>query len=308
MTQGPLPLILLAAKAHPEVKFRQHLWSFLEDWLKDKSPPMSAETIDQKLRAETGTFLEPFRLDDEDLRVATFLTMLAFTKPSPASRFRVVSSNTLGNAGGLVITRGGGTFYSERYSLGNNRLLSSNLRFFAPSMPPVGPFGSKVTDSLQATMRSDEKGLYLDFPVSLLQRVGWVHSNPELDLKKSFKPLISNSVIGPKSLSLASLKVKFTADENGLCLAITKPEALIRFSSYVVQGSLLQLKAENDFEIAVQLPKTAEGPAPVTIVAGDSFASDWMNVEGLGYPNLERTDITAISDWAFQHVHWVNLT
>jgi hypothetical protein len=269
---------------------------------------LSAETIDQKLRREVGTFLEPFRLDDEDMRVAIFLTMLAFANPSPVSRFRIVSSDTIGNTGGLVITRGGGTFYSERHSLGKNRLLSSNLRFFAPSMAPPGPFDSMFADKPEAIVRSDEKGFYVDLPVTILKRVGWVQKNPEIELKKIFKSLLENSVIGPKSLSLASLKVKFTADEGGLCLSITKPEALIRFSSYAVHGSFVQLKTESNFGIALELPKSVEGLAPVTVVAGDAFAAHWMNVKGFGFPDLERADIASIRDWAFHHVHWMNLT
>jgi hypothetical protein len=308
MTQGPLPLILLAAKDHPDTKFRNHLWLILDKWLDAKSPPINSDVISKKLLEQSGTLLEPFRIDDDDKRISIFLTKLAFVKKSPASRFRIVSSDTMGNDGGLVITRGGQSFYSERYALGSNRLVNSNLRFYAPSMSPMSPLRSTFSGTPHACMRSDDNGLYIDFPVSLMQRVGWVRTNPNIELKSIFKPLLENSVVGPKSLPLTKLDVKFTANENGLSLAVTKPEALIRFSSYVVQGSSVQLKAENAFEIAVELPKTAEGVAPVTIVAGDAFAVQWMNVDGFGFPDLERSDIGAISNWAFQHSHWIKLS
>lgn len=307
MTQGPLPLVLLAAKGHPEIKFRQHLWSVLDSWLEGQSPRFTEKFIENKLNAETGTFIEPFRLYAEDVRIAVFLVRLALSDGSPASRFRIGSADAVGNSGGLVITRSGASFYSERHALGRNHLINSNMRFFAPEISVAGPRGSQNKEQISANMRSDENGLYLDLPAEPLQSIGWMSAKSEHHLKSLVAPLLKNSVIGPKLLPLAALKVDISASNDGVCIAVTKPEALIRFSGYIVQGDLVQLKANNNFEIAVELPKTAEGPAPITIVAGDNFAAEWMNVEGLAVPILEPADIAEISDWAFHHVHWINL-
>jgi hypothetical protein len=306
MIQGPLPLVLLAAKLHPEIKFRQHLWSVLGSWLEHQSPRFSNEFIERKIKEESGSFLEPFQLSEEDARIAVFLIRLALSKKSPASRFRVSSSDVIAGSGGLVITRRGASFYSERHVLGRNHLVNSNIRFFAPDVLVSGPLKHQKKEIFSASMRSDESGLYLDLPAGPLQRIGWVGENSEHSFKSLAETLVKISVIGPKLLPLSSLNVEISASDDGLCIAVTKPEALIRFTGYVVQGDLIQLKANNKFEIAVELPRSAEGPAPITIVAEDSFAAHWMNVEGLGAPNLEPADIAEITDWAFHHVHWIN--
>ena len=53
MTQGPLPLILLSARDHPNEKFREKLWLRLELWLKEKSPRFckaDAETLINEIK------------------------------------------------------------------------------------------------------------------------------------------------------------------------------------------------------------------------------------------------------------------
>lgn len=306
MSQGPLPLVLLAAKLHPEIKFRQHLWSVLGSWLEHQSPRFSNEFIEGKINEESGSFLEPFQLSEEDARIAVFLIRLALSKNSPASRFRISSSDAIAGSGGLVITRRGASFFSERHVLGRNHLVNSNIRFFAPDVLVSGPLKHQKKEIFSASMRSDESGLYLDLPAGPLQRIGWVGENSQHSFKSLAETLVKMSVIGPKLLPLSSLNVEISASDDGLCIAVTKSEALIRFTGYVVQGDFIQLRANNKFEIAVELPRSAEGPAPITIVAEDSFAAHWMNVEGLGAPNLEPADIAKITDWAFHHVHWIN--
>ena len=307
MTQGPLPLVLLAAKGHPDCKFREHLWVVLNSWLDSQSPRLSRDLVENLLNGEKGTFIEPFMLNSEDMRIAVFLVMLALSNGSHATRFRICSADTVGSSGGLVITQSGASFYSERHVFGKNHLINSNMLFFAPEVSVAGPCQSQNKERIFASMRSDENGLYVDLPAEALQRIGWMSTKSEHQLKSLVATLLKNSVIGPKLLPLNALNVDILANNDGLCIAVTKPESLIRFSGYIVQGDFIQIKANNDFEIAVELPKTAEGPAPITIVAGDTFATDWMNVEGLAVPMLEPADIAEISDWAFNHVHWLNL-
>jgi hypothetical protein len=174
MTQGPLPIILLAASDHPDNGFRQRLWKRLENWLEGHSPRIDAEGLSQIIRKQTGTFLEPFQLEGETHRIAVFLVRLALSGSTPNSRFRLVSDETIGNAGGLVVTRSFNTFYSERYALGKNHLRRSRIPFFASSMKVRGPLRGIHDKSLFATMKSDKQGLYVEMPNELFRLVGWV--------------------------------------------------------------------------------------------------------------------------------------
>ena len=46
MTQGPLPLILLAANEHPDEQFRVHLWACLDAWLETQSSTLAHDEIE----------------------------------------------------------------------------------------------------------------------------------------------------------------------------------------------------------------------------------------------------------------------
>jgi len=301
MTQGPLPLILLAANDHPDEQFRLHLWTCLDAWLDTKSPAFSHDDLDAILSNQKGTFLEPFRLQGTAKRTALFLSRLALAEPSSSSRFRIVSEDSIGNLGGLVITSNKNSFYSERYELGKNRLKKSDLRFFAPSMTMHGPMKAKVGKDLHAIMYSDDHGMYVEFPNSLLNVVDWDLGRSDLT-----RELSSNSHIGPKKQSFYSVGMSVEGTDNGIQLAVKSPEALIRFSTYVVQSQSIRLIAKTRFQLTVQLPSSAEGPAPITVTANDEFASEWMDVKDLGAPTLDAADIQRITDWSFHHMSWLD--
>ena len=126
MTQGPLPLILLSAREHPDFQFRERIWSILEAWLTGKAPRFDAAKASSLLETPKGTFIEPFVLSGEDIKLASFLLRLALSKQVDLSRFRIVGEDTIGNEGGLVITRKGNFFYSERFAFGKNKLKNNN--------------------------------------------------------------------------------------------------------------------------------------------------------------------------------------
>lgn len=301
MTQGPLPLILLAANEHPDEQFRVHLWACLDAWLETNSSPLADDEIEAILLNQKGTFLEPFRLEGTPKRTAQFLARLAFTEAASATRFRIVSQDSIGNLGGVVITRNKNTFYSERYEYGKNRLKNSDMCFFAPSMIVHGPMKAKICENLHAMMHSDDHGMYVDFPKNLLDVVDWDLTHGGLASELS-----SNSHIGPNRLSLYSLGMTVERTNKGIRLAVKSPEALIRFSTYVVQSQSIRLIAKTRFQLTVQLPGSAEGPAPITVTANDDFASEWMDVKGFGAPSLDAADIQKITDWSFHHMSWLD--
>lgn len=306
MTQGPLPAILLAANDHPDSDFRAQLWSHLDNWLELQTPTIEFRDLDSIVSRQTGTFLEPFRLTGDAKRTALFLTRLALCQDSPASRFRLVSEDTIGNAGGLVVTKNHKAFYSERYELGKNHLINSEIRFFAPSMKAHGPMRSEFPKPLHASMHSDDRGMYVELPTQILKLVGWFDPGKTSDLKSLMGDLLNSSHIGPKRIAISSIGIGIEATDRGVRLAVKSPEALIRFSGYVVKSQSIRLIAKSPFQLSVQLPSAAEGPAPITVVASDGFATEWMDIKDLGAPSLEPTDIARIADWSFHHTTWLD--
>lgn len=305
MTQGPLPIILLAANDYPDRVFREHLWSRLDGWVDGLRPMLSYDLLNAIVSEEKGTVLEPFTLSTESKRIALFLARVAFSKKIASSRFRIVSEETLGNAGGLVITSKGKSFYSERFQFGKNRLTRSEMEFFAPSMKVETSIINDASIKPHGIMHSDDKGMYLDLPVDVFNFVGWIDGAGKSQLTSLATRLEKNSTIGPKNLSILSAGLGVEAIDEGIRLSVKSPEALIRFTSYVVQSQSIYLSANERFDISLLLPSSAEGSVPVTIIARDEFAHDWMNIEGFGAPTLERNEIEMITEWSFQHKFWL---
>ena len=306
MTHGPLPAILLAAIEHPNKSFREQLWDRLDKWLLDHSPTIEDAEVLSIIKGQSGTFYEPFRLEQNSTKLAIFLTRLALSEKIGMSRFRIVSEDTIGNTGGLIITKKLRNFYSERYVHGKNRLITSDLHFFAPSMKVDGPFKLRDKKTLSAIMNSDEKGLYLDISNKLITHVGWQNWASQSELQQLIHKISLNSRIGSKGATFSSIGLSFEAGENGFQIAAKSPEALIRFSSYVVQGQSIHLSGARKFGMSIELPKKAEGKATINVVAQDDFADQWMNTKKFGSPDLSVDEIKKISDWSFQHAAWLN--
>jgi len=306
VTQGPLPLILLSAREHPDDQFRENLWSTLEEWLIKKSPRFDETIATSRLEGHKGTFIEPFRVSGEDMRLASFLLRLSLSEEVDASRFRIVGEDTIGNEGGAVFTRNGKSFYSERYALGKNKLLNSFTQFFAPSMkvnPPRRMASGRIPP---ARMEAVEDGVFIFLDSHSFDQLDWITEPEAQEFKALARGLTAESVLGDKNVSLSDLGLSIQAGDTGIVIGSKSPESLIRFSAYIVQGSRITLKGVGNYEFVIQMPKTGTGEANCMIVAKDGFAGDWMDVSGFGAPDLDDDDILKISEWALPHEAWTD--
>lgn len=306
MIQGPLPLILLAARDHPEASFRDHLWNELEDWLASKGQTLDEEKVENIFGSQKGTFLEPFRMMGEDRKIANFLVRLALSADIGISRFRVVSQDTIGNSGGVVCTRQGKSYYSEQYALGKNRLKNSSIQYFAPTMKVSPPTRNAEGRLPPAFMNASEDGIFVEVQHEAIERLDWIPVPDEAEFRSLARDLTAESEIGDQGVLLSDLGLSIRVNVEGIVIGSGSPESLIRLSAYIVQGSNIILKGAGNYEMAIQMPKGGIGEANCIVVAKDEFASEWMDVAGFGAPELEQSDIINISDWALPHAHWTN--
>ena len=303
--QGPLPSILYAAMLHPDDNFKDKLWQLLDSWVAEVAPMDNSEAINILIRNEKGTFLEPFELNELELKAASFLSRLSiFNIINKSNRFRICSDKTIGNSGGLVITNNLASFYSEVFCLGKNKLINSNARFFAPSMIGCKPFHSQFIRELFIDVGSDDEGLFVFINNAFLKLIGWASGDSRSDFAEVAKKLSNNSLIGQKKVSVSSIGLSFMATDNGIKITPKSPESIIRFSSYLAQGQKLYLSGLQNYDVEIALPKEGEGRAPVSITANDLFAIDWIDVKGLGTPALDASMITKITEWSFGHTSW----
>ena len=304
MTQGPLPLILLAAREHPDAEFRRKLWLVLDAWLETKSPRFDDVKAMSLVTKQKGTFIEPFSVSGPDQKLAAFLLRLALSEEVNASRFRIVGEDTIGNDGGAVFTRNDKSFYSERYAHGKNKLHSSHIKFFAPGMKVEPPKRTKNGKISPARMEATEEGVFIFLDSFSFENLDWISEPLEKEFKDLAKGLTSDSVLGDKNVPLGDLGLSIQASEKGIVIGSKSPESLIRLSAYIVQGSRITLKGVGNYEFVIQMPKTGNGDAICLVVAQDLFALQWMDVTGFGAPDIENEDIKTISEWALPHAVW----
>jgi len=306
MTQGPLPLILLSAREHPEPQFRERLWSILETWLSSKSPRFDSEKASSMIKNEKGTFMEPFGVGGEDITLASFLLRLALSEEVDVSRFRIVGEDTIGNEGGLVITRHGKSFYSERFALGKNKLKNSYIHFFAPSLKVNPPRRTTSGRIPPARMEATEDGVFIFLDSHSFDQLDWITEYEKEKFNSLAHKLTAESVLGDKNVSLSELGLSIQVGDTGIVIGSRSPESLIRLSAYIVQGSRLTLKGAGNYELVIQIPKTGNGEANCRVVAKDGFARNWMDVSTFGTPDLNDDDILRISEWALTHAEWTD--
>lgn len=306
MKQGPLPLILLAAREYPTPSFREKLWGILENWVSEKSPRFCQEEVNSLIDQQKGTFVEPFVVTGEDRRLAVFLLRLALSEEINAARFRVVSEDTVGNWGGAVFTRRGNSFYSERFVLGKNKLRNSCSQFFAPSMKVSLPCRRVDRRLPTAFMKATSDGISIHVDSHLFADLDWITETETSQLKALAKGLTQDTVIGDNSTPIGELGLSIQASDRGVAIISKSPESLIRLSAHIVQGSSIVLRGCGNYEFVIQIPTTGEGEASCLITANDGFAREWMDVAGFGSPEMEIDDIVKISEWAMPHNSWAD--
>lgn len=129
-----LALILQAAFYHPNLVERAALHQWITDWTASLKPRFSEEEIRGALVNEQGTEVEPFALDPQDLEIATLAIRIAFSAGLQCTRFRVVGSETIGIAGGLVLTDQLKGYYVQRVAWAKHRTTPWNTSFVAPAV------------------------------------------------------------------------------------------------------------------------------------------------------------------------------
>ena len=97
-------VVLAAAFRHSNEKVRGMLRARLLDRVRRRRPLHEPRAIEQVLLGVTGTALEPFRLGAEPLELAVLAVQATFSQSSDWPSIRIVSEETIGVDGGLVLS------------------------------------------------------------------------------------------------------------------------------------------------------------------------------------------------------------
>jgi hypothetical protein len=278
---GVLTVCLLAATRHPDLALRRALLSALEVWVESLEPLHETEAVMNVLRRESGTQLEPFSLEQEHERVAALLVRAAFSRKVDLYRFRMVSQLSLGNQGGLVLTRQLNHFYAERFACGRHA-----GRFIEPYFAPAGM--PRTIDPVSRRGPSSACLVLTDKLVAI--DVNAPDAFQHLNAHVSDLELAKASSVGGVPLNSLGLAVE-RQQGMGWRVSAKTPEAQIRLSAHLVDGSLLRLStgpsSEFAYDVVVKLRADPADPLPCAIVVKPSFGREWISALELGGPNSD---------------------
>ena len=295
-----LNLVVAAAFYHPESTVRNRLCSKLEGWLKklgDRAEPQRIRTV---LEENSGTSLEPFVLSKADLDCSVFLARMAFSQTAEQTRFRVVSRDTIGTEGGLVLTNNCNAFYVERYAYGKRRGQPKQGWAFFPALIPEAGSTQSINNRAQLLSESEGFRIVLDLPRS---------GKPSAAIAADFQK--HGRIEGvTDTFNKLGLRVEFSGEK--LNILSGSPESMIRIMAHMTTNARVRLMgAEEDTEmphVIVGLGIPNEDPVDLPVIASSTGSyTCWLQGDFPEAPSLDDEDKLAVSSWLPPHRDWLDL-
>jgi len=291
-------LVVAAGFYHPDPSTKEHLRALLDTWLAGLTPCHSVDTVRTAIAAQRGTFLEPFHLSDEDLACAVFLTRAAFSSASNEQRIRIVSRDTIGTEGGLVLTRNLKSYYVERFPEGKTVGQPKESSAFLPALvPPLGKTGALPTI---AELISEDTGFRIRIKLP---------GEPDnaVALARGYQ---SHSRIEGVSENFNRLGLRVEIQRNEVHILTGSPEAMIRMMAHMVGEATLTLESKDDKNhcALVRLSIPEEEPVRLkAVIGGKKGFAIWMSVSPPAPIELEASHKLAVCSWLPSPREWLEL-
>ena len=291
-------LVVAAGFYHPDPSTKEHLRALLDTWLQGLTPCHSADTVRTAIATQKGTFLEPFHLSDEDLDCAVFLTRAAFSGASKEQRIRIVSRDTIGTEGGLVLTRNLKSYYVERFPEGKTVGQPKESCAFLPALvPPLGKTGALPTI---AELISEDTGFRIRIKLP---------GEPDnaVALGRGYQ---SHSRIEGVSEDFNRLGLRVEIQRNEVHILTGSPEAMIRMMAHMVGEATLTLESKDDKNhcALVRLSIPEEEPVRLkAVIGGKKGFAIWMSVSPPAPIELEDSHKLAVCSWLPSPREWLEL-
>jgi hypothetical protein len=293
-------LLVACAFYHPQVADRRLIRAVIDDWLCGLGPIYSEAEIRSAILACSGTNLEPFVLTREDLDCSVFLTRAAFSDKGGQTRLRIVSRETIGTNGGLVLTKGLKSFYVERYVHAKSRSQPKLGWKFFPSLIPEKD--EPRLKPVKTVLHSDSNGFRI------------VIRLPETPVEGALlaRKLQQHSHISGQRQPLSQLGLRVECHGREIHILSGSPESMIRLMAQMAAQTTLDLHGDaKDAEISrilIMLASPSDEPIQLrTVLASTPNYSNWLTANVPTVIDLEDRHKIAVSNWLRPHTDWQQL-
>lgn len=297
-----VPLILLAAFHHPDTATRTALRARVEEAIETARPLHRADAVRAYLEGERGTVIEPFALDATSLDLAVAVARLAFSGRLHHTRLRVVSCETIGTEGGLVLTDNLRSYYAERFVHGRHRVGRDSRCFVAPAVAADEALRSAARSASRGEIALDGQGVRISVPLV-------TDGQPPAQLARVLQE--RSRVLGVGQ-SFARLGIRVECTATMVTLRSGSSEGLLQLLALCERRAVVALdRGTRDGHGAMAFvrltpPAEAPTPLPVLLTATASYPSPWIALDRWPEIAMTREERLAVARWIPPHESWVD--
>lgn len=300
-------LVAGGAFYHDDLKEKTFLRAYLDKWLQKQEGIVDPGIIRNIITKEQGTALEPFVLSEADVECAVFLAQLAFSKNFNSKRFTIVSRDTIGEEGGLVITNNLKSYYSERFLFGKNRhIQKSGFKFIPNNLKYISKY---KLFSEEVFIISEESGFLIVIP-NVIHQSEWVP-----DIARAFQN--DGRIEGTKD-SFINLGLRVDAVGRDIHIQTGSPESIIKIMPLLMEEKLihLQVSESEDVEqpwfdylpkilIRLKMPEEDKVLLP-SIYSNIANNYKWAQSDSFNTFKVTKKVIQSVGSWCRPHSYWVS--
>jgi hypothetical protein len=293
-------LVVAAAFYHPVSDDRAALRKLLDHWLGRLGHVRAPDEIRHVIASAKGTVIEPFALTEADLDCAVFLAQAAFSKLGAQNRLRILSRDTMGCEGGLVLTQNLNSYYVERYAHAKRLPQPNSGWAFVPSMVPDNT--APCHQFTSAFLYSEDQGF----------RIVVAMPEAKTNAAQIARQYQEHGSIEGVSQSLAQLGLRVECNKGAVHLLSGSPESMIRIMAHMASEKTLTLtgyKGDGGLPsvmISLRMPEEDLVKLPAVVSMSPGYAS-WMLLKvPFPIPLTEKHKL-AVTSWLRPHKEWINL-
>ncbi len=308
-----LLLLVHTAKKTTDAALFQRLLGVLDEVIAQAVATVDSGEVRARLEACSGTGLEPFTLNERNLELTSRLAQLAFSKRYAQTLFRVVSEQSVGSRGGMILSAGGKDRFMQRFMRRDDKFDYGSCWYWAPSSPmPAHLLGMAMFTETETSIRTCERAAFVvetdvrlrkDFPVTRVVRTRSTRDLLAWSPGSYVVTVVNGVTTAPLDLRVAfesNPDKKRTGSRELLVIEPTSPESIMRFSALAASGSVLHVDTENGgagkarLKIRLGLPNAESGRLSSELERKAAVFEDIFRVSHDIPLQLDDSDLTKV--------------
>lgn len=236
MSQGPPQTVVYAddlallAYQSRDLDVKAVACATLRDSAHNSDPILGREDVIRVIREAKGSSFSPFVIADDFIEIAADLVQLAISRTGGVSRMRIVSEDTIGTAGGLMLFQSGASRFASPSRMARG---SSGRSCYVAPREAVSAYTQAEFDSpVMATLSWDGSGYGITVGSEVVQRylVGGIRGLQQ-----------HSRIVSPeRTFSDIGLRIDNLGD-GAIRIQTGSPESLMQFTSICAVPTTLVL-------------------------------------------------------------------